>query len=304
MSMITSKYKIVVFSGSGATCRQLCCRGWIFCVLILFITGLVASNLYFYKGWSGNRHAERELAGLSKRNEEQRTQLVSFSGKIQRLANEIEQMQELNTKIRVMANLDQGPHSANIINRGGPHPKKIKNDFLPHYRSERLVRKMHDFIDHLNTEAKLEEIKQQEIISFMLEKKDLLARTPSIWPTKGWLTSKFGYRRSPFTGRREFHKGLDISAPTGTPIHATAGGRVVQIRKDHGYGKNILVDHGNGIVTRYAHLHKYAVKKGARVKRGELIAYVGNTGRSTGPHLHYEVRLNGVPVNPFRYIVE
>jgi murein DD-endopeptidase MepM/ murein hydrolase activator NlpD len=163
---------------------------------------------------------------------------------------------------------------------------------------------LHAFVEQLSTDAKLEELRQQEIISFIGEKKDILARTPSIWPTNGWVTSQFGYRRSPFTGQRELHKGLDISAPTGTPIYASASGKVVKVEKDHGYGKNIMVDHGSGIVTRYAHLSNYAVKKGDQVKRGQLIAYVGNTGRSTGPHLHYEVRLNGVPVDPLRYILD
>ena len=167
-----------------------------------------------------------------------------------------------------------------------------------------MARRLHAFIDQLATDARLEELRQQEIISFIDQKQEILARTPSIWPTNGWLTSKFGYRRSPFTGQREFHKGLDISAPTGTPIYASAGGKVVKVERDHGYGKNIMVDHGNGVVTRYAHLSKYAVKKGEGVKRGQLIAYVGNTGRSTGPHLHYEVRVNGVPVNPLRYILD
>ncbi len=301
--MITDKYKIVVFHDANGCCRHFSCRGWFLCAVVCILAGLVASNAYFFHAWSTARHYQHELATAQKENLEQKVQIVSFSNKIMHMAEDINRLQEFNTKIRVMVNLDHSQTDRLSTHLGGPRTENLEDTFLPLYRSERLARKMHNFLDQLGTDARLEEVRQQEIIQSIRDRSNILARTPSIWPTEGWVTSTFGYRKSPFTGHRELHKGLDISAPTGTPVYATATGTIIREGLSQGYGKNIMIDHGNGVVTRYAHLSRYAVKKGQVIKRGELIAYVGNTGRSTGPHLHYEVRLNGIPVNPYRYIL-
>lgn len=136
------------------------------------------------------------------------------------------------------------------------------------------------------------------------DKNEILQTTPSIRPTSGWVSSNFGSRVSPFSGDLSQHRGLDIAADMGTPIRAPATGIVTASTMDPGYGKVITIDHGHGIVTRYGHCSQMYVKAGQRVRRGDVIGAVGNTGRSTGPHLHYEVRLQGVPVNPERYILE
>lgn len=126
---------------------------------------------------------------------------------------------------------------------------------------------------------------------------------PSIWPVVGPLRSGVGLRSNPFGGSSiEFHKGQDISAPTGTPVSVTADGVVVIARWVKGYGNGIYVDHGNGITTRYGHLSRIDVVEGQTVKRGQQIGLVGSTGRSTGPHLHYEVRINGEPTSPLPYL--
>jgi murein DD-endopeptidase MepM/ murein hydrolase activator NlpD len=125
---------------------------------------------------------------------------------------------------------------------------------------------------------------------------------PSLWPVEGRLMSPFAQRTDPFSGEGEFHTGVDISAPTGTPVHVTADGIVVHAEVRSGYGKLIVVDHGAGMQTYYAHLSKFFVHTGQGVRRGELIAAVGSTGRVTAPHLHYEVRMGGAPVNPTRYL--
>lgn len=129
------------------------------------------------------------------------------------------------------------------------------------------------------------------------------ASIPSIWPVTGVLRSGVGMRNNPFGGSSvEFHKGQDISAPTGTPVYATADGVVVIAKWVKGYGNGIYIDHGNGISTRYGHLSRIDVMAGQSVKRGEHLGLVGSTGRSTGPHLHYEVRINGEPTNPVPYL--
>ncbi len=130
------------------------------------------------------------------------------------------------------------------------------------------------------------------------------SRRPSIWPTNGRLTSTFGYRYHPFTGYRLLHEGLDIANKPWTPVYVTADGLVKEVSSRSHFGNLIKVSHLNGeIVTYYAHLNKASVVEGQYVKRGELIGYMGNTGRSTGPHLHYEVHLNGRPVNPMSFIL-
>ena len=131
----------------------------------------------------------------------------------------------------------------------------------------------------------------------------MLAHAPSIWPVHGWVTSGFGFRTNPFTGLTQMHEGLDIANRIGTPVIAPSDGIVSDTGKDSAYGNFIVISHGFGINSRFLHLSKILVRPGQRVKRGDKVAEVGTTGKSTGPHLHYEVRVNGIPVNPLRYIV-
>jgi len=127
--------------------------------------------------------------------------------------------------------------------------------------------------------------------------------TPSLWPVDGKLIqSSYGQRVDPFSGEGAFHKGVDISAPTGTAVRTTASGIVVHVAMDNGYGRLVVVDHGGGIQTYYAHLSKFYVHDGQEVRRGDFIGAVGSSGRVTAPHLHYEVRVGGAPMNPYRYL--
>jgi murein DD-endopeptidase MepM/ murein hydrolase activator NlpD len=146
----------------------------------------------------------------------------------------------------------------------------------------------------------------QELVGAVREQQQLLNSTPSIMPVAAedyWLSSGFGWRRSPFTGLKVFHQGLDISAARGTPIIAPAEGLVIRVGKHRHRGRYLQLDHGRQRITTYAHLSGYKVRQGQKVKRGQVIAYVGNTGRSTGSHLHYEIEINGRVVNPKHYIL-
>jgi len=130
----------------------------------------------------------------------------------------------------------------------------------------------------------------------------LASATPSIWPVTGWLSSSYGYRRDPFTGGADFHPGLDISADYGEPVHATADGVVTSAGASGNYGNLIVVEHGYGITTRYGHLSRFATVSGQQVHRGDIVGYVGSTGRSTSAHLHYEILLNGQLTNPLKLL--
>ncbi len=156
---------------------------------------------------------------------------------------------------------------------------------------------VNNFTSHL--EQKLHELDQ-----FLLDRDSMLQSTPILMPTNGWITSYFGPRINPYTGRLKMHEGIDVGAPHGASIYAPADGMVVFSGIKPGFGKHVQIDHGYGIETLYAHSERLHIKTGQRVTRGTLLANVGSTGHSTGPHLHYEVRINGVPVDPFYFILE
>ena len=139
---------------------------------------------------------------------------------------------------------------------------------------------------------------------YLLDKESILHSTPTIFPTKGWITSYFGHRISPTAGVRKMHEGLDVGASYGTPIYAPADGVVTYAGNKAGFGLFVQIDHGYGIETIYAHSQKILTKNGVRVKRGDLLAQVGSSGYSTGPHLHYEVRVNGIAVDPLYFVLE
>ena len=143
------------------------------------------------------------------------------------------------------------------------------------------------------------------IVRSGLERRSALAAaTPSIWPVTGWLSSPFGGRRDPFTGDNDFHPGLDISSPQGEPVLAPAAGVVSFAAGSSSYGNLVVLDHGFGIVTKYGHLSRFAVAQGRQVTRGEVIGYVGSTGRSTSPHLHYEIWMNGRLTDPLPLLAQ
>ena len=160
-------------------------------------------------------------------------------------------------------------------------------------------------LDKLEREIKLQRESFEQIQTQIQANEDLILHTPSIWPVDGGrLTEHFGKRRDPFTHQIRPHYGIDIGAKRGTHIYATADGVVKEAKRKYGFGKVIIIDHGHGFETIYGHLHSFAVSPGQEVKRGDMIAAIGNTGRSTAPHLHYEVRIDGKPVNPLDFMFE
>lgn len=300
--MLFKKYHIVIFKENHGQCTKLQLRGWFGAILFALLVGLGAGNAYLWQYYAQHNSMQNRLVSSEKTVEEQSNQILSMANKLRTVQDDLQRVQQFDSKLRVMLNLDkeQGDTASAM---GGAKTKDFSDSYLPIHRQELLARKMHVMLNQLNTEVRLEEVQQQDLMRAFRDNKELLAATPSIWPTEGWISSPFGMRRSPFTGRREFHKGIDISNRKGTPIYAPAKGRVSFAGVDGGYGKSVVIRHGAGIMTRYAHMYRYIVKPNQTVTRGELIGYMGNTGRSTGPHLHYEVRLNGVCVNPMRYIL-
>lgn len=163
--------------------------------------------------------------------------------------------------------------------------------------------KIIDEMDRLMGILREEIVLSEEIYERILSKREEIERIPYLIPTRGWIVSGFGFRIDPFTYVKRFHKGVDIVTYMGAPVYATAKGRVLDVGRDPELGLYIKLDHGNGISTVYGHLHSVIVEKFENVERGEVIGYVGISGRATGPHLHYEIHVKGNPVNPLQYIV-
>lgn len=224
-------------------------------------------------------------------------------------------IQNFEQKLRVLAKLDQQPSVGGF----GPISGEEQEIFLKGKKnqdkgSEQLaaqesshhgfrVRSLELTADELVSKASFQEQSLQQLYELLKDQRSILSSTPSIWPAKGWLTSRFGYRTSPFTGESKAHAGIDIAANTGTRVVAPADGIVTQVGYEDGYGKVLSISHGYGLSTKYGHNSEILVKVGQKVKRGETICLIGSTGRATGPHLHYEVHVNGVPINPAKYIL-
>ncbi len=233
----------------------------------------------------------------------QRQQVQTFAKEIEVLKEQVRNLATLEDQVRLIADIQKTGNSSGLIGIGGIPENDLDQDLPLETRHNNLIREMHQQVDQTQTAANKKTLDFQDLISKLEKKKNLLASTPSIKPVNGWITSRFGYRKSPFTGKRSFHSGLDISNRPGTEIIATANGKVTYAARKMYFGNLIVVDHGYGKVTKYAHCKEILVKRGQKVKRGEVISTVGNTGQSTGPHLHYEVRINGAPVNPLKYIL-
>lgn len=177
---------------------------------------------------------------------------------------------------------------------------------LEGFDNSKLIKESHKRIDILQKQIVVQSKSLDEIAALAEEKEKLLAAIPAIQPVSNKdltrMASGFGMRKDPFTKARKMHKGMDFTAPKGTPIYASGDGKVIRAdSRSSGYGKHIRIDHGFGYVSLYAHLYKYNVRKNQKVKRGDLIGFVGSTGRSQAPHLHYEIRKDGRPINPINF---
>jgi murein DD-endopeptidase MepM/ murein hydrolase activator NlpD len=243
-----------------------------------------------------------ELEALREETSEQREQIRTYSERMQQLAEGLARIGEFDRKLRVIANLEPGTGSP-LAGIGGIEGDDLSGGFAGLTRARRHER-MVGSLDRLEEATSQEEASLEALIRHLEGQSARLAATPSIAPTKGWVTSKFGYRTSPFTGHREFHQGLDVAGRQDTPIVASGDGRVRLSGTHGGLGNAVVLQHGYGVETVYGHLAQTLVKAGDRVKRGDRIGLMGSTGRSTGPHLHYQVNVNGVAVNPSSYILD
>lgn len=225
--------------------------------------------------------------------------------KIDRLGNEMVRLREFDFRLRTAAGLEAKEGESSFLGVGGADSlssRALMVAAVAHQTpsTDNLTKELDRLSREMNDRSK----SFQELIDQLEAKRNVLASTPTIWPVKGWLTAGFGYRRSPFTGLRQMHEGVDISNTVGTPVIAPADGLVSYAGPLGGFGNVISIDHGHKISTFYAHLNRQRASQGERVRRGDVIAFVGTTGRATGPHLHYEIQVNGSAVDPSKYVID
>ena len=209
-------------------------------------------------------------------------------------------------KLRLLAGLPPVEEEVRAAGIGGPGLPELSGD--PLYKHDPALGQLafgaRSDIDALIRRANVLAASFAEVTDTLERSVERLASTPSIMPTAGWLSSHFSRsRRHPILHVARPHEGIDVSAPMGAPIVAPAAGRVIKVSRERGYGNVLEIDHGNGIVTKYAHCSRIVVRAGQRVTRGQVIAHVGNSGLSTGPHLHYEIHEHGRVVDPLRYVL-
>ena len=238
---------------------------------------------------------------LEQENQELAGGLDHLRGRVTALSDTLRVLERRDAQVRLLANLDPIAPEVRRVGIGGPVPPGGAG--APEGLAGRAAEVRVD-LDALIRRANLLAGSFREAADSLAMHTARLAATPSIMPTAGWLSSAFSRMRShPILHRLRAHEGIDVSAPMGAPIEAPANGTVVQTGWEAGFGNMVVIDHGFGIVTKFAHCSRILVRKGQKVLRGDRIALVGNTGLSTGPHLHYEVHVNGKPVDPRRYIL-
>ncbi|MBF0492721.1 MAG: peptidoglycan DD-metalloendopeptidase family protein [Deltaproteobacteria bacterium] len=261
-------------------------------------------------GFIHYRSLAKNVATLSGGEERYRSELL---GKINQLENSLNRTQQFASRVESLAGVDAGKlkigvgpiHDSDNIKS---YLDKLKE--LPKSSDEELSAGSDQFYNRLSVKmedltefANSLEIRANEVYELSQDKLSYWASTPSFLPVNGWITSDFGMRTSPISGSAKFHEGLDIAAPIGSPIYAPSDAVVSFAGHKGGYGLALNLDHGYGVSTLFGHTSNIYVKEGEKVKRGQLIASVGNSGSSTGPHLHYEVHVDGVPTDPMKFVL-
>jgi murein DD-endopeptidase MepM/ murein hydrolase activator NlpD len=244
----------------------------------------------FYTGSAVNRRAQVER--LHDENEQLSAVNQQLEGTVLEVQARLDEFEERTARLALATGMESDPMAtadlgtARRLGSGGPYDRVLESP------------------ETLSRQGDLIAGRLDELEDTLVDRTRMFACKPSIAPVLGILTDGFGQRRDPFTGRRAFHRGIDISARRGTSVLAPADGVVISASYDGGFGRVVRLSHGFGYTTVFGHLHKITVESGDEVKRGDQVGLLGSTGRSTGPHLHYEVHLDGRAVNPLRYILD
>jgi murein DD-endopeptidase MepM/ murein hydrolase activator NlpD len=267
------------------------------------LAGVLVLSVFLVYKYNDVKGKVRELQSTREELMEQKAEVQNYALNLIDYKRQMFLIREQDTKLRQALGLGPRDKAQQLLGIGGPDELGLQN--LAAFgikKQDEALKAMHQELAQLKKVASKQEASLQTLIEYFEDKRSLDAATPSVWPIHGWVTSPFGTRVSPLTGKIQFHEGIDIAAQIGTPVVAPADGMVIKAGFEAGYGNMVELSHGYGLKTVYGHNSRLNVKPGQHVKRGDIIAYVGDTGSSTGPHLHYEVRSNGLPVSPVRYL--
>lgn len=302
---VSRRYSVMVHSGPDSGLRHFSLPALALPVAAaLLFLGLVGGGMAVL-GWTGSRVERAHLAQLKAENHRLARQVEDFRQTVEVFEARMEETSALERELRTLANLDPIPDDVRRLGVGGPLSFAQLQDETSPFPQVRRGREGLSRLEQLNRQADFQHANFREMVGTLRDSREELDRIPSISPVRaGWYSSRYGNRVDPFTGRQAFHRGLDFSAWVGTPVYATAHGKVRSAGRSGELGLAVEVDHGNGVLTRYGHNSRLLVKIGQEVKRGDVIAEVGSTGRSTSPHCHYEVSVDGRHVNPWRYILD
>ncbi len=297
--MLSEKYSIIIVPGSNEKVvnRQLS-RRFIVSVLVIVILFFVASA-YFAIGFLNSSIDGQRLIELTTENEILASKITEMENTVYSLRAEMSGIIEKDDNIRLIFDLPPIDPDLREVGVGG---EAVSYPVINSDLGQRTWL-VEDDIEKIQRQLEFENASFEQLLSAVKERKSKLDHTPTIRPCDGVLSRGFGMHNDPFTGSFQPHNGIDIAAPRNTPVLATAGGVVRYTGYQTKLGNTVVIDHGNGIRTYYGHLNKIKVRKGQRISRRDIVGLVGSSGYSTGPHLHYEVRIGGKAANPYKYII-
>jgi len=292
---------VLIFAKDSSSVRRFKLPRTVLTLILLVLPFLVFCAVILGLHAFKNPDHAVEIAALERENRAQQKEIRSFSEGIAGLQNRIAQMKEFDAKLRVIANLENRPNP--FFGVGGPFPGDLRERIRSQNSLDTFARPGRP-VSILSEEESypIKQEERQELRDLVQEVDRHLPHVPSVWPSRGWIIGDFGFRTSPLTGRPEMHEGIEISNSLGAPIVASADGLVTTVGTDPEHGRMLVLSHGHGITTRYGNLSQMGVTVGQKVRKGQLIGKIGNTGRSIGPHLYYEVRAEGMPINPRHYL--
>ncbi len=271
--------------------------------VLLSLAGVLVLSAYLIYELNDVQGKAEELQSMREELMQQKVQVQNFALDLIDYKRQMFLVRGLDTKLRRAVGLGPRDKTQLLLGIGGPEELGLQNlTAIGEKKQDQALKEMHQELTQLQGAASKQEASLETLIEYFEDKRSLYASTPAAWPVRGWVTSPFGDRISPITGKEQFHEGIDIAVQVGTPVLAPADGVVVKACFESGYGNMVELSHGYGLKTVFGHNSRLNVKVGQHVKRGDIISYSGNTGSSTGPHVHYEVRVNGLPVNPLRYL--
>jgi murein DD-endopeptidase MepM/ murein hydrolase activator NlpD len=290
------KFNLLVVHDDGRRIARVALPRWLTLVVLGLSLAVPASVAVIYTDYLQLRSQRASLNDLTARVAEQQGLIDSAQSKMRQIRAEIDGWRELRAKIWEPFGPEDGAAKRATGIGGGTGPLR------PADTSDRAA--IGDELDRLTDIVKEEGDNLRSLERFLSRATRVLAALPSRWPVRGQVNSSYGSRVSPWSDKAEFHSGLDIGAPVGTPVKAPAPGTVVFAGVHAEYGQTLIVDHGNDTKSLYGHLSRIGVAVNQKIERGDVIAQTGNTGRSSGPHLHYEIQVKGQPVNPTGYLWE